>query len=180
MSTVRRAIEVACEWHGEQRYGKYPYILHLDDVARFVRGRGERYEIVAYLHDILEDTPMQAQQLEDIFGDTVRLAVEKLTDPPGKNRKERKAGAYAKLEALDMGDLSTPFALVVKAADRLANVRACVEDRNDGLLDMYRKEHPVFVKAVRRIGLNEGLTSETTMLLSLPGTGTDDPEKRGT
>ena len=176
MSTPRKAREVACEWHGSQRYGHHPYVKHLDDVAAICRSHSATAEIVAYLHDILEDTKLSAHQLEDIFGRDVRELVEVLTDPPGANRKERKAAAYANLA--DIGDQSPlAVALVVKAADRLANVRACVEDGNDGLLEMYRKEHSAFVRAVRRVGWNEGTVAATTMLLTMV-TGSDAPEAK--
>ena len=169
MSTVRRAVEVACEWHGAQRYGKHPYIVHLIDVARHSRGFGVQAETVAYLHDILEDTKMPPAQLGAIFGPRVREAVEVLTDPPGATRKERKAAAYAKLGEINE---SSPLAvaLIVKAADRLANVEACVADGNERLLDMYRKEHPAFLKAVQRPFFgNHILLSATSHLLSPTG-----------
>lgn len=165
MNTVRKAIEVACEWHGEQRYGRFPYVVHLNDVAKICEPFGETAEVIAYLHDALEDTELTGQQVEDVFGSFVRLAVEALTDPPGLNRKERKAASYAKLGAIEVTS-PLSLALVVKAADRLANVRACVHDKNERLLQMYRDEHEAFTKAVLRVGLNEALVDEVGELLA--------------
>jgi hypothetical protein len=88
-------------------------------------------------------------------------------DPPGPRRKERKAAAYAILAEVDA---STPrrLALVVKAADRLANVRACLRDANEGLLAMYRREHHDFAHAVSRQGLNDAFMNELDELLRQP------------
>ncbi len=57
------------------------------------------------------------------------------------NLKERKAKTYAKLAQVQR---ALELALVVKAADRLANVRACVADHNNALLQVYGGEHTVF------------------------------------
>jgi guanosine-3',5'-bis(diphosphate) 3'-pyrophosphohydrolase len=169
MSTVRKAVEIALEFHGEQKYGRFPYILHLIDVARLCQPFGETAEICGYLHDVLEDTYYPAGQLGTVFGRDVREVVEAITDPPNLSRKERKAAMYAKLAAIDVTMNSRlSLALIVKAADRLANVRACVEDKNESLLKMYRSEHDEFVKAVHRPyhGCVK-LLQETTELLGL-------------
>ena len=61
----------------------------------------------------------------------------------------RKAALYDVLTHLGPSDED---ALIVKTADRLANVRAA-HAGNPGLLKMYRKEHPQFVDAVHRNGI---------------------------
>ena len=52
------------------------------------------------------------------------------------------------------------LALVVKAADRLANVRACIADRKRDLLDVYRDEQEAFRRAAFRPGLCDALWTE--------------------
>jgi hypothetical protein len=55
---------------------------------------------------------------------------------------------------------------MVKAADRLANLRHCAQGVEQGepvatrKLAMYRKEHPAFRTAVYRVGLCEELWQE--------------------
>ena len=58
------------------------------------------------------------------------------------------------------------LALIVKAADRLANVRACVADGNQRLLEVYRSEHPTFSRAAYRPSLCDTLWAELDSLLS--------------
>ena len=83
-----------------------------------------------------------------------------LTDPPGyPNRRARKAALHKTLSSLEYpnGGVAERMALLVKVADRVANVRSCVRDGLDGLLKMYRKEHAAFRDAARREGLADDL-----------------------
>ena len=80
------------------------------------------------------------------------------------NRAERKAGTYARLATVaGPGEL----ALVVKAADRLANVRSCVVDQRCGLWEVYRSEHADFRRAAYREGLCDPLWEELDALLGI-------------
>jgi guanosine-3',5'-bis(diphosphate) 3'-pyrophosphohydrolase len=152
--------EFAIQAHGSQRYGNEPYSVHLDAVAALA---GPDHEAVAYLHDVLEDTTVAAAEVERHFGPHVRACVELLTDPAGANRRERKRLLHARLRAVGPEHHA---ALVVKAADRLANVRASASDSPD-LLAMYRGEHEEFRAAVYRPGLCEHLWQELEQLLAV-------------
>lgn len=139
--------------HGNQEYGKYPYSMHLDQVHAIVsRVASTSFlpEKVAYLHDVLEDTATTADELRLLFGSDVTQAVEFVTDESGKNRKERKAKTNEKLSKVDGTTEVGSAALLVKLADRLANVLSCVTQGNEDLLNMYRREHSAFREAVYR------------------------------
>ena len=143
------AREFATRAHNGQLYGAAPYTTHLDAVAALV-GPDDVARIVAYLHDVVEDTSVGLQEVEARFGRYVAECVGLLTDGPGVNRKERKAASHAKLAAVGPEHHT---ALLVKAADRLANLEACVATGNEGLLAMYRREHEAFRRAAYRPGL---------------------------
>lgn len=165
MEKIEKARQMAVAAHGEQKYGEHPYSVHLDDVAQLCAPFGEDAQVIAYLHDTLEDTDLSVASIADEFGGVVAGCVGLLTDPVLPNRKARKEASYALLASVD-ADSAMKLALVVKAADRLANVRASFRDRNMGLLSMYRKEHEAFKKAVLRAGLNDGLVSTVDQLLA--------------
>lgn len=167
-----RARSFAIAAHGDQKYGDRPYTHHLDAVAELAVPYGEEAVVVAYLHDTVEDTPITLQDIEAAFGPKVAACVSLLTDQPGANRKERKAKTYAKLATV-RGE--TELALIVKVADRLANVRACVADRKRGLWEVYQSEHPAFRDAAYREGLCEPLWSELDGLLSENGFDRGEP-----
>ena len=140
--------------HGEQLYGEHPYSVHLDAVASIAEPYGPTATTIAYLHDVLEDTPATAEDIEKCFGPLVARGVGILTDEPGKNRKERKAKTFEKIAAVEGPET---VALIVKAADRLANMRACVADGNTRLLKLYRSEHATFRAVAFRHGLCDAL-----------------------
>lgn len=159
MNDARRFAE---ERHGSQRYGNDPYVVHLDAVASLVRDYGDTAVTVAYLHDIVEDTCTTVSEIRAAYGDLVADCVALLTDPPGKNRKERKAELHDRLAAVT-GELK--LALIIKTADRLANLQACVDNRNASLLEMYRREYPAFRRAAYRAGQCEELWNRISALL---------------
>lgn len=162
-ATPEAARNYAIQMHGDQMYGVHPYVHHLDAVVALLQPYGEQARIVGYLHDVVEDTEATVPDVKLRFGDLVARCVSLLTDAPGANRKERKAKTYAAM-ALVKGD--EELALVVKAADRLANVRACVADGHRQLWDTYRGEHPTFRAAAFRAGQCDPLWSELDQLLS--------------
>lgn len=160
---LQKARAFALSSHGDQKYGDHPYVFHLDAVAKLAEPYGEDAEIVAYLHDVVEDTDATVKSIEALFGPKVAACVSLLADEPGANRKERKAKTYAKLaEVRGPNEL----ALIVKAADRLANVRACVADQKKSLWELYRSEHTVFRVAAFRAGHCDPLWNELDRLLA--------------
>ena len=157
----------AIDAHGGQRYGAHPYVVHLDDVVEILAGLPARDEptlIAGYLHDVVEDTPVTLTQVGQRFGEGVARCVDLLTDAPGRNRKERKAATYARLAEVPP-DAPEGRALVVKAADRLANARRCVADDEPRLLAMYQGEHPTFRSAAWRPALVDPLWQELDAIL---------------
>jgi len=154
MKDIERAIEFATKAHGGQTYGtNEPYTAHLATVAGIVAG-DEVAEIVAWLHDAVEDTPATLRGIETHFGLFVAECVALLTDEPGINRKERKTKSHAKLARVQLQHYT---ALRVKAADRVANVEACVAKGNTSMLSMYRREQEAFKVAAYRSGLCDDL-----------------------
>jgi len=158
-----KAREFAVERHGEQKYGDLPYFVHLDEVAEIASKYGDKAITVAYLHDVVEDTETELEEIENEFDSFTSKCVAVLTDERGANRKERKAKTYDKMAKVG-GELE--LALLVKAADRLANLRACVAQDNTSLLSMYKNEHPTFKSSVYRSNLCETLWKEIEAIVN--------------
>jgi guanosine-3',5'-bis(diphosphate) 3'-pyrophosphohydrolase len=156
------ARKFAVKAHGEQMYGSHPYVFHLDQVLTHLSSYGEFAQVVGYLHDVIEDTVITREDIERQFGFLAADCVSLLTDEPGANRKERKVKTYKKM-SFATGPVE--IALVVKVADRLANVKACIASEKDDLLEMYQQEHPVFQASVYRVGQCEELWEELDRLL---------------
>lgn len=136
---VQRAREVALRYHGDQKYGENPYFVHLDAVVGVLKEHGlhaPHLLAAGYLHDTLEDTDCTREALRNEFGETVVSLVDAVTDGEGASRKEKKARSYRLIN-------TTPEAVVVKLADRIANVRASIAD-NPRRLGIYASEHSAF------------------------------------
>jgi hypothetical protein len=75
MATIEKALQIAAKAHEGQRDKEgLPYILHPLRVMMGVQG--EEAQIVAVLHDVLEDTPVTADDLRQAgFGEEVVAAV---------------------------------------------------------------------------------------------------------
>ncbi|WP_051286310.1 HD domain-containing protein [Salinimicrobium terrae] len=94
------ALEFAQKAHGDQmrKYSEEPYIEHPKRVAEIVRTVPHTPEMIcaAYLHDVVEDTPIEIEEIKDNFGKEIAKLVEELTDEfikvkhPHLNRKDRK------------------------------------------------------------------------------------------
>lgn len=151
---LNKAKTFAIKAHGEQKYGDEPYIVHLEAVVANLESYGEKAQIIGYLHDLIEDTDVSYQDVKNVFGDLIANCVAIVTDEEGHNRKERKARTYKKMSEVT-GELE--LALIVKAADRLANIQACLKYGNERLLNMYKDEHPVFRSSVYREGLCDNI-----------------------
>jgi (p)ppGpp synthase/HD superfamily hydrolase len=170
---IYRSYYFAVKAHGDQTYGDGPYENHLRKVAKLVNEFMGEYvslsyqvdvfstdptkvtltpaelEAVAYLHDILEDTDVDFETLENNFGNIVATIVWFLTDEKGTSRKERKIKTWHKIRK----SLASVF---VKLADRIANTEAAIEG-NKPIIDMYRKEFPLFEAALYVPGQFEGM-----------------------
>lgn len=113
-----KALEYAAKMHRKQtrRDRVTPYILHPIAVSEIVRSWGYdvRYQVVALLHDTLEDTKAKEEEILE-FGEDILEAVKLLTK--SEDMKAEDEGVY--LDSLIINDM----AKVVKAADKIHNMR---------------------------------------------------------
>jgi (p)ppGpp synthase/HD superfamily hydrolase len=126
MDLVARARAFAIREHRRidhrRKYSKQPYDVHLEAVADLVAEVTDDPEMIAaaWLHDVVEDTPVTLDDVEREFGGAVARLVEALTDvsrPGDGNRAARKAIDRAHLAA------ASPRAKTVKLADLTDNAR---------------------------------------------------------
>lgn len=115
--SIELAKYLALKYHAGQMYGDLPYSHHLQEVADSVAAgtTDERLIQVAWLHDILEDTPMQLLTLHTLFEDNVAQAVEAMTRKQGMEKSLYLATCKA-----------NPMARMAKIHDSLCNLRASV------------------------------------------------------
>lgn len=130
---VIRAKRFAVQAHGEQQYGTNPYEYHLRMVVQELENHGfNDSEIlsIAWLHDVLEDTPVSKEKIAYLFGESIANSVDRLS-----NRVSREH-TYTQISA-------DANAVIVKIADRLANAQESA-NRAPKLLKRYKDDYPIF------------------------------------
>jgi guanosine-3',5'-bis(diphosphate) 3'-pyrophosphohydrolase len=118
------ALDFAAQRHSAQRRkgpDAAPYVNHLIEVAMLVSSVGKVADvevlIAAVLHDVLEDTPTTAAEVEALYGERVRQLVEALSDDKSLPRQRRREIALEELPAMDA------LVKVIKLADLSSNIK---------------------------------------------------------
>jgi (p)ppGpp synthase/HD superfamily hydrolase len=122
---IARAADFAARAHVTQRRkgdAQEPYINHLVEVALLLTEAtgGEDPVLVAagWLHDTLEDTATEREELEALFGAEVAAIVAEVTDDKSLKKTERKR---LQIEATPS---KSRQARLLKIADKTSNLRA--------------------------------------------------------
>lgn len=145
MNIVDRAKDFAIRYHGNQDHGSLKIIDHLEEVTykleQVLREIGQdkyRDEIIAagWLHDVLEDTPVNHHELTAVFGHFVADIVNAVTDGQGSNRMERHLNTYWRTRLKS-------YATLVKMCDRWHNHKRSIEN-NESFVVMYAQEYTYF------------------------------------
>lgn len=114
----------------ERKFTGEPYIEHPIRLAKMVKTvpHTEAMVCAAYLHDVVEDTPVNHQEIKQRFGSEVARLVFELTDEfikekyPGLNRQERKKRETARQATISIE------AKTIKLADVIDNTRDIIKN----------------------------------------------------
>ena len=168
----KKARQLAMDMHKNQMYGKHHYIKHLEDVQTIMMTFGisingydnSKYLLIAgWLHDLIEDTAITKENIEQNFGKEVANLVWAVTDEQGENRSERFEKTWPKIQG-------HPLAVYLKLADRLVNTIESLKNAYNGrpaLFSMYKKEYPMFVERLYLRGSSEPMWQRLDYLMSI-------------
>ena len=132
-----------------RKYTHEPYIVHPIRVANTVDSYGGTDDMIsaAYLHDVVEDTRITIEDINDMFGSVVAVIVDGLTDvsvPEDGNRAVRKA-----MDRQHSAD-ATWAAQFVKCADIIDNAHDI--GANDPSFNVvYRKEMVALLEVLDKV-----------------------------
>jgi len=110
-----------------------PYISHLMNVMKILCEEGCSAEIViaGILHDVVEDTPVNVNEVKERFGEKVaRLVVkaseqDKLDDAEARKKDKETPWFERKQKTIEhLNNEPDPYYLLVSAADKLDNIRS--------------------------------------------------------
>lgn len=123
---LQLAIEYGKRQHAKQRRASgEPYICHPLEVARIVAESGGQADsvIAAILHDTVEDTQATIEDIESRFGSEVATLVDGCTKVAEVRVSTPDAMEAARMRKLLVALARDPRVIVIKAADRLHNMR---------------------------------------------------------
>lgn len=123
---IRKAFQYSMDAHrGMRRKSGEPYIIHPLEVATICAreiGLGTKSIVAALLHDVVEDTEIGLDEIEELFGPKIASIIDGLTKVSGFVGKSNSSQAenFKKILLTLADDVRV---ILVKLADRLHNMR---------------------------------------------------------
>lgn len=114
-----------------------PYISHPIRVAKQLEKCQLPEELICagYLHDVVEDTPINMEDIEQHFGKRVANIVAAHTEDKSKSWKERKQET---IEAVKAGSKEVKYLIVADKLDNLLDVQALQSSMGDDVWKEFR------------------------------------------
>ena len=153
---IRKAFDVAVDAHKEmRRKSGEPYIFHPIAVARICvdeMGLGATAVVCALLHDTVEDTHITLEDVEDLFGEKVRLIIDGLTKIPEvfDENASVQAENFRKMILTISDDIRV---VLIKLADRLHNMRTLASMRQDKQIKIASETKFLYAPLAHRLGI---------------------------
>jgi GTP diphosphokinase / guanosine-3',5'-bis(diphosphate) 3'-diphosphatase len=154
---LTRAFDYAAQAHsGQLRQSGQEFIYHPWGVAKILAGLqlDEATLAAALLHDVVEDTSTDIEEVRAEFGDEVANLVEgvtKLTRVKFQSREHAEAENYRKLIVAMAEDLRV---ILIKLADRLHNLRTIEYLGKQKQLQKARETLEVYAPLAHRLGIH--------------------------
>jgi (p)ppGpp synthase/HD superfamily hydrolase len=138
---IKKAIQFAARKHNGQMRREtepLPYITHPFSVALLVAEDGADDDVItaALLHDVIEDTGTQREEIAAVFNERVATLVEAVSEPKDLEWRARKEAYFNNLQTAPVE------ALLVMAADKIDNIESKIEayeKEGDALLARWQR-----------------------------------------
>jgi guanosine-3',5'-bis(diphosphate) 3'-pyrophosphohydrolase len=152
---VKEAYNFAKKAHAfQERKTGEPYIIHPLEVAKIVYdfGLDETSVISALLHDVIEDTEKNLEDIGKNFGNDVKNIVEGLTkiEMFGVSKEERNIEALRKVLLSSAKDIRI---ILIKLCDRLHNMRTLKDLDEDKQNRISNETLKIYVPIAQKIGV---------------------------
>jgi GTP pyrophosphokinase len=155
---LARAFRFAADAHaGQQRRSGEQFIRHPWGAAKILAElrQDEQSLAAALLHDVVEDTETEIDEVRTEFGDEIAQLVEgvtKLTRIHFQSREQAEAENYRKMIAAMVGDERV---ILIKLADRLHNMRTIEYLGKQKQLQKARETLEVYAPLAHRLGIHK-------------------------
>lgn len=154
---IKKAYEFAENAHkGQKRISGEEYIIHPCAVVEILADFGfdSSTVIAAFLHDVLEDTPVTDDELKTEFGEEIFELVEgvtKLEKIQFINKEEAQAENFRKIFMAMAKDLRV---IIIKLADRLHNMRSLEYMSPEKQVEKARETLEIYAPLAGRLGIS--------------------------
>ena len=140
---------------GQFRASGDPYIVHPLAVADLLRDIGASAPVIAagFLHDVVEDTDVTPDQIEQYFGSEVRELVEGVTKLGGIHFNDRTEAQAENLRRMFLAMASDIRVVLVKLADRLHNMRTLGALKDEKRQRIARETREIYAPLANRLGI---------------------------
>ncbi|MBQ9768830.1 MAG: bifunctional (p)ppGpp synthetase/guanosine-3',5'-bis(diphosphate) 3'-pyrophosphohydrolase [Clostridia bacterium] len=156
LDLIRRAFELCVGAHkGQYRKSKEEFYFHPFSVAKIIVGLGMDSESIAaaLLHDVVEDTETELEQIKSMFGADVALIVDGVTKI-GRiqyiSREQQQAESLRKMLIAMGKDIRV---IIIKLADRLHNMRTIDSMPDQKQRDKALETIEVYAPIAHRLGI---------------------------
>ena len=153
-----RAYHYAEQAHsGQKRASGEAYFIHPCAVAQILieLGLDSATVAAAFLHDVIEDTPVTEEDIRRDFGDEVLLLVSgvtKLDKIVFKSREEEEAENFRKIFVAMAKDIRV---IIIKLADRLHNMRSLNFLSKERQIKMAQETLDIYTPLAGRLGISQ-------------------------
>ena len=154
---IRKAFDVAMDAHKDQRRKSgEAYFFHPIAVAKIVAseiGLGATSIAAALLHDVVEDTPITIEEIDNLFGPKIAQLVEGLTKI-SKVQKEMNASLQAENFRKMLLTLNDDVRVIlIKIADRLHNMQTLDDMEDHKQVKIASETLYIYAPLAHRLGL---------------------------
>ncbi len=156
LDMIRRAFELCVTAHkGQYRKSKEEFYFHPYSVAKIIVGLGMDSESIAaaLLHDVVEDTDIEIEQIKSMFGADVALIVDGVTKI-GRiqyiSREQQQAESLRKMLIAMGKDIRV---IIIKLADRLHNMRTIDSLPDQKQRDKALETIEIYAPIAHRLGI---------------------------
>lgn len=156
VSLIEKAYFIAKKAHeGQFRFSGEPYIIHPVSVAIILYNLGMDGESMAaaLLHDVVEDTNMTKENIQEEFGEDVANLVEgvtKLGKVPIFTKEEQQAENVRKMLMAMSQDIRV---IIIKLADRIHNMRTLSFMRPEKRREKAQETLEIYAPIAHRLGI---------------------------